>query len=40
MKLFSSKKSVNAFTAAFALLCIAQSIHLLSATGYLASILP
>lgn len=40
MKLFSSKKSVNTFTAAFALLCILQSVHLLGAMGHLASILP
>jgi len=40
MKLFSSKKSVNAFTAAFALLCMLQSVQLLGATGHLASVLP
>ncbi|HLC66534.1 MAG TPA: hypothetical protein VJK52_02745 [Candidatus Nanoarchaeia archaeon] len=40
MKLFSSQKSVNAFTAVFALLCILQSGHLLGAMGQLASVLP
>ena len=40
MKLFSHQKSVNTFTAAFALLCMLQSVQLLGAAGHLASILP
>jgi hypothetical protein len=40
MKLFSSKTNVEAFTAAFAGLCVYYSALLLQSTGQLASILP
>jgi hypothetical protein len=40
MKFFSNQKSVSAFTAAFAGLCVYYSTLLLDSTGQLASLLP